>query len=68
MGTRPLNIRRGVLGGGVVAVISAAGAAGRSTDPLATFAGFLVVGLVAIGLATLLVVTIKRRSQPPIRW
>ena len=35
---KKLNVRQGIVGGGIVALISAAGIAGRSPDPLPTFA------------------------------
>jgi hypothetical protein len=68
MQTRPLNVRQGVIGGAIVSIIAASGAAGRSADPLPTFAGILVVALVATALATLGAVAINRHSGPPIRW
>ena len=68
MRTRPLNVRQGMIGGAVVSVINASGAAGRSADPLGTFAEFLVVALVAMGLVAVMAISINRHAGPPIRW
>ena len=66
---RALDVRQGVLGGGVVSVIAAAGMSGRSGDPLPTFVGILAVGLLATGLAAALGIALNRhREDPPIRW
>ena len=65
---KKLNIRQGIVGGGVVALISAAGIAGRSPDPLPTFATViafcLVCGAPVVGLAVLF----NRADKPPARW
>jgi len=65
---RRLNVRQGVIGGGVVSVICAASAAGRSADPIPTFAEFLAVGVAVSAIAALLAIAINRPSGPPIRW
>ena len=65
---RKLNIRQGIIGGSAVALVSAAGAAGRSPDPLATFAFYLAFGLPCVALAVALVAAINRPPKPPIRW
>jgi hypothetical protein len=67
---RRLNIRQGVIGGGVVALMSAAGIAGRSSDPLPTFLGILAFCLVCIapilGLAAL--VNRADAGKTQVRW
>ena len=66
---RELNIRQGVIGGLVVSVISAAGLAGRSADPLLTFVGVLAFAMSLVGLAAALGTALNRhREDPPIRW
>jgi hypothetical protein len=68
MTLKKLNVRQGVVGGGVVAIMSAAGIAGRSLDPVPTFVGVvafcLLCGAPVIGLAVLL----NRADKPPVRW
>jgi hypothetical protein len=65
---RKLNIRQGVIGGGVVALMSAAGTAGRSPDPLPTFASVLAFALACVGVVVGLGVLVNRSSKPPARW
>ena len=65
---RKLNLRQGVIGGGVVSLTSAAMSAGRSADPLPTFAATLAFALLSVALATLLVVAVNRHPGPPARW
>ena len=64
-----LNIRQGVIGGSIVAVISAAGIAGRSPDPLPTFAGILAFCLACTAPILGLAVLINRAGavKPPVR-
>lgn len=66
---RRLNIRQGVIGGSIVALMSAAGLAGRSPDPLPTFLGVLAFCLACtapfIGLAVLVN---RSADKPPVRW
>jgi hypothetical protein len=65
-----LNIRRGVIGSSIVALMSAAGIAGRSPDPLPTFVGVLAFclacGAPIFGLAVL--VNRADADKPPARW
>jgi hypothetical protein len=61
---RRLNVRQGLIGGGVVAVISAAAIAGHSADPVTTFLSILAAGLVGLTLAISLFVAINRHSAP----
>ena len=67
---RRLNVRQGIVGGGVVALISAAGIAGRSPDPLPTLVGVvafcLVCGAPVIALAVLL--NRADTGKPTVRW
>jgi hypothetical protein len=63
-----LNVRRGVIGGGAVSLVSAVTLASRSADPLPTFAFVLVFTLSCVALAIVLVVAINRAPKPPIRW
>ncbi len=67
---RRLNIRQGVIGGGVVALVSAAGIAGRSPDPLPAFLGVLAFCLACaapvVGLAAL--ASRADTGKPPARW
>ncbi len=60
------SLRRGVIGGGVISVFSAATLASRSADPLPTFAYVLAFALVCVALALCLVVAINRPAKPPI--
>lgn len=66
-----LNIRQGVIGGSIVALMSAAGIAGRSSDPLPTFVGVLAFclacGAPVFGLAVL-INRADRADRPPVRW
>jgi len=61
---RRFNIRQGWIGGGVVAVVSAAAIAGHSADPVTTFLSVLAAGLVGLILAIGLFVAINRHSAP----
>ena len=63
-----LNVRQGIIGGGVVALMSAAGAAGRSPDPLPTFATILAFGLAGAVAVVGLAVLVNRADKPPVRW
>jgi hypothetical protein len=65
-----LNVRQGIVGGGVVALMSAAGVAGRSPDPLPTFAGVLAFCLVCAASVIGLAVLVNRADadKPPVRW
>lgn len=63
-----LNIRQGMVGGGVVAVMSASGAAGQSADPLPTFASTLVFALACAGAVIGFLVIVDRSSKSPPRW
>ncbi len=64
-----LNIRQGVIGGSIVALMSAAGIAGRSPDPLATFVGVLAFCLACTAPLVGLAVLVNRAAdKPPIRW
>ena len=65
-----LNVRQGIVGGGFVALMCAAGAAGRSPDPLPTFAGVLAFCLACAAAAIGLVVLVNRADadKPPVRW
>jgi hypothetical protein len=66
---RRLNIRQGVIGGGVVALMSAAGIAGRSSDPLPTFLGVLAFSLVCIAPIVGLAALVRADTgKPPVRW
>ena len=66
---RRLNIRQGATGGFVVATINAAGAAGRSADPLTTFAVFFGAAMIPVALALYAGVLINRNSKgPDPRW
>ncbi len=65
---RKLNVRQGVIGGSVVALVSAAMSAGRSADPLPTFVATLAFALSCGALAIVLVVAVNRPPKPPIRW
>jgi hypothetical protein len=61
------SLRRGMLGGGVISVFSAATLASRSADPLPTFAYVLAFALLCVALALFLVVALNRLAKPPIR-
>jgi hypothetical protein len=65
---RKLNIRQGVIGGGFVALMSAAGVAGRSPDPLTTFASALAFALACGGVVVGVAVLVNRSPKPPARW
>lgn len=65
-----LNIRQGMVGGAIVALMSAAGIAGRSPDPLPTFAGVVAFCAVCVAPVIGLAVLINRADadRPPVRW
>lgn len=61
------SLRRGMIGGVVISVFSAATLASRSADPLPTFAYVLAFALLCVALALFLVVAVNRSPKPPIR-
>jgi len=64
-----LNIRQGVIGGSIIALMSAAGIAGRSPDPLPTFVGVLAFCLACTAPLVGLAVLVNRAAdKPPVRW
>ena len=64
-----LNTRQGVIGGSIVALMSAAGIAGRSPDPLPTFVGVLAFCLAGTApLGGLAVLVNRAADEPPVRW
>ncbi len=65
---RKLNIRQGMIGGIAVGLISASAAAGRSPDPLPTFASVLAFALVCVAAVGGVAVVVNRPPKPPIRW
>jgi len=65
---KKLNVRQGIVGGGVVWLISAAGIAGRSPDPLPTFASVAAFCLVCAAPVVGLAVLVNRADKPPVRW
>jgi hypothetical protein len=65
---RKANVRRGMIGGGVMSLFVAATLASRSADPLPTFASVLAFALSCVALAVVLVVAINRPPKPPIHW
>jgi len=70
MGDSPMrkgSLRRGMIGGGVISVFSAATLASRSADPLPTFAYVLAFALLCVALALVLVVALNRPPKPSIR-
>jgi len=65
---RKLNIRQGIIGGFVVALISAAAITGHSPDPLPTFASVLTFALACLAVTVGLMVAVNRQPKPPARW
>ena len=63
----PLDVRRGVVGGTVVLLISAIGSATRSDTPLVTFVGTIAFGALVL-LAATGVATVLNRPGPNLRW
>ena len=65
-----LNVRQGVIGGSVVALMSAAGIVGRSPDPLPTSLGALAFCLACAAPVVGLAVLVNRADtgKPPVRW
>jgi hypothetical protein len=57
-----------VVGGGVVALMCAAGAAGRSPDPLPTFATVVAFCIACAAPVIGLAVLVNRADKPPVRW
>ena len=68
MKMKRLNVRQGIVGGGVVVLMSAAGAAGRSPDPLPTFATVVAFGIACVAPVIGLAVLVNRADKPPVRW
>ncbi len=65
---KKLNVRQGIVGGGVVALLSAAGIAGRSPDPLPTFASVIAFCLICVAPVVGLAALVNRADKPPVRW
>ena len=64
-----LNLRQGVIGGSIVAIMSAAGIAGRSPDPLPAFVGVLAFCVACAAPVFGLAVLVNRAAdKPPVRW
>ena len=63
-----LNVRHGIVGGGVVWLVSAAGIAGRSPDPLPTFASVTAFCLVCAASVLGLAVLVNHADRPRLRW
>ena len=61
------SLRRGMIGGGVISVFSAATLASHSADPLPTFAFVLAFALSCVALPLFLVAALNRPPEPPIR-
>jgi hypothetical protein len=68
MPMKKLNVRQGIIGGGVVSLMCAAGAAGRSADPLPTFATVLAFCLVCAAPVVGLAALANRADKPTARW
>jgi hypothetical protein len=68
MSMRHLNVRQGMIGGSAAALVSAAAAAGRSPDPLPTFASILAFAMVCVAAVAGLAVAVNRPPKPPVRW
>jgi|BarGraIncu00222A_1022003.scaffolds.fasta_scaffold375390_1 hypothetical protein len=60
------SLRRGMIGGGVISVFSAATLASRSADPLPTFASVLAFAFLCVALALFPVVALNRPAKPPV--
>jgi hypothetical protein len=65
---KKLNVRQGIIGGGVVSLMCAAGAAGRSPDPLPTFAAVLGFCLLCVAPVVGLAALANRADKPSPRW
>jgi hypothetical protein len=63
---RKLNVRQGMIGGGVVALVSAASVASHSPDPLPTFVAVFAFALSCAVLAIVLIVVMHRPPGPPV--
>lgn len=63
-----LDVRQGIIGGGVVSLTCAAGAAGRSPDPLPTFATVMAFCLVCVAPVAGLAALANRADKPTARW
>ncbi len=64
---RKLNIRQGIIGGLVVALVGAAAVAARSADPLPTFASVLAFAVACVAVVIGLALAVSRPPKPPVR-
>ncbi len=65
---RRLSFKRGIVGGVGMSLFTSTTLAGRSADPLPTFAYVLAFTLSCVALAIVVVAAINRPPKPPIHW